>query len=1673
MGTDVFDFSGFGGTNAHVILESFESPPGPTPATMPLIIPYVFSASSKSSLMNLLRRYLNFCQRNPGVNSRDLAWTLHKRRSLLPYRVAIPASSITDLSGKLEDLLVSTSNSTSALSQRCFDKPHAHVWGIFTGQGAQWPRMGAALVKASDLARGYISHLDEILANLPDCDRPSWTLYDELLAEPHESRVFEASVGQPLCTAIQIVLVNLLRFAGVTLHCVIGHSSGEIGAAYASGLISEDEAIRAAYYRGKVAALAQEDKGGKRGAMLAVSTTLEDVEALSELEMFYGRVQMAAHNSPSTVVLSGDEEAIDEVAGFFQSRRVLAQKVKVDTAYHSHHMLLCAEQYAAALEGLKVEAPSDSHPVWYSSTKPSVKMTSQNLTSRYWAENMTDPVRFFEAVAHALDNEGAPELVLEFGPHPALSSAFANSFKNITGMQKTPPYHGLLSRGHDDIQQLSSALGDILRHLGVGSVDFDALDQVFSGNTERKRMITGLPQYPFDHTRSFGDLSRVSSAHIHGHSAPHVLLGRRCFELETTHEVTWRNILNPMEISWLFGHRLQGQLVFPATAFLAMAVESIMLLLADKTPNLVTIEDMIVERAIVFGDDEAGIETLFTVKFDSSNPAELTAEFSCYSSLSNDAPMVRNVCGRIMAELEDHDRGSLPDMPRETYNLREVTADRFYTSLAKLGYEYQSPFNGIRSIKRKLGYATGTIHDKPGSKWEEDQLFVHPGMMDSALQTICAASSCPGDGLTYTMKVPTRIDRLVIDHRHASVLRRSKEREFVNYTSLVQETFRGETIADVYLSTQYSPAETFIQIEGVHIKPLSPSSPEDDEVIFSDFVYGPYELDARLAASMSMGESDVARPDDQSIARVWVAKLAIQLAHRYPRMHVLEIGKQASILLPLLPETKSFRTELRIVAGSRRGKETQEIFPILDSAFSSYTFTDTSHDVCSEMKDKWRDFAGRMVFKPFDAQTSFIEHGFAERFFDLIIAANVTSDLDSGAVETTLQNLRQLLKPGGTLLLSVPIDTETGGDDPTANCMALSHWNTCLQSRGFSGINTLMPKPHDVYPYVVFETLAVDEHISILRNPLQHTEKPVAGFEILTIIGGKTCRSQKLVEELTTLLRPKCRQLENIDSVEQLLVDDHDLMPAGFSVLCVTDLDEPILKDFTVDKLEALKLLFQKARNVLWVCQGARKDEPYSAMMFGLSRTIRAEYSNLNLQMLDVDTFDKDTASRIASILLRLQIRDSWAREGSRDDMVWSVERELVVEQGRILIPRLRPKKSSNLRYHTARRRVSLEVDPQKVSIQLSYGRCSSSSSTSLAIPTLQEIPKLQIPAYPLSPKTTVRITHSLFPFIRIDGVGPVMLCAGMDTSADAPVFALSSSAASPAPAIKAWTVQQSDLKIGPAGGLNLIASSLVAQQILACTSTTGTLVVHNAGAALAQALRRGANTRGVSLLLTSSTRNDVLGERVLYIHPKSSKSFISRMIPRSTSKFVDLSTTEIDGDYRNISSVLRSFLPQDCDILQRSRFYSTEVQTMHQESITQQSKSILQIAVEEVANLTSTTPIRDSIVIPLSKMATTVNFTPVPVVLDWTEASTSIDLLAIDEGVIFRTDKTYVLVGLAGELGQSLAEWMVHHGARNIVLSSRRPVVDPKFVESLSKEWGAVVDIMALLVFFLPPFHS
>lgn len=271
---------------------------------------------------------------------RSLAHTLHSRKTRLQFGTAIAALDAAELVGKInEKLLSQSSTSDPPFSVRC--RPDREqgptILGVFTGQGAQWPAMGAELLAQSSTAVEIVSALEARLARLPEQDRPQWSLLEEMRRPAGSSRVAETELSQPVCTAVQIVLVDLLRASGIEFGAVVGHSSGEMAAAYAAGVITADDAICIAYYRGLHSHLAA-GRDGQKGAMMAAGVTVDDASELVGSHVFQGRAVIAAYNSSTSLTLSGDEDAIEELKVILEDEQKFARRLVVEKAYHSHHM---------------------------------------------------------------------------------------------------------------------------------------------------------------------------------------------------------------------------------------------------------------------------------------------------------------------------------------------------------------------------------------------------------------------------------------------------------------------------------------------------------------------------------------------------------------------------------------------------------------------------------------------------------------------------------------------------------------------------------------------------------------------------------------------------------------------------------------------------------------------------------------------------------------------------------------------------------------------------------------------------------------------------------------------------------------------------------------------------------------------------------------------------------------------------------------------------------------------------------------------------------------------------------------------------------------------------------------------------------------------------------------
>lgn len=614
---------GYGGTNASVILEAhnetedddleLEDLSSLTPD------PHLFmlSANSESSLRRTMARLQDWLL-SPAITSSctqpsfllDLSHTLCNRRSIFPWRFSVLANS----TSQLADLLAESSKhgtftkvNKSTKQENAVSTPFPLAF-IFTGQGSQWFAMGRELLlldKATDTASGSTpSHLNvfratimrfkdilhsEIVNNLGHkCD---WDLEEELLRDADSSRLGEACIAQPATTAVQLALVNLLASWGIRPHAVCGHSSGEIAAAYAAGRLTLEGAALVSYLRGVVSS-SPKARGEGGGAMLAVGEGEEEVTRRIRALGLAHKVVVACVNSPQSTTLSGDVDAMEKLACHLEDGQVFNRKLKVDAAYHSHHMSAVAKEYLgllnqAELSDLKlqhsqVKIDDMDDVVFISSVTATRKL--DGFGPEYWVENLESQVKFSAAVqlvSTELNNKGGSSILIEIGPHSALMGPVRQCLSaESTGSDFKYSYLSCLTRGNNALQttlELASRMFNAGWPVDLKSV----LASTNEFRRRRPRVITTLPTYAWDHSPLPGTNkaqlwteSRISKSHRLRQFPYHDLLGLLDVASAPLHEPRWRFHVSLQTLPWLADHVVDGFIVFPGAGYLTMAIEA-------------------------------------------------------------------------------------------------------------------------------------------------------------------------------------------------------------------------------------------------------------------------------------------------------------------------------------------------------------------------------------------------------------------------------------------------------------------------------------------------------------------------------------------------------------------------------------------------------------------------------------------------------------------------------------------------------------------------------------------------------------------------------------------------------------------------------------------------------------------------------------------------------------------------------------------------------------------------------------------------------------------------------------------------------------------------------------------------------------------------------------------
>jgi acyl transferase domain-containing protein/surfactin synthase thioesterase subunit len=495
---------GFGGTNAHVILEAAPeiatlSSRTPQPDAAAYLLP--LSAKSPEALKALAQAYRDFLSKSSPQTMpafQDLCYTASLRRSHHDHRLAVAFRDRLSLSEKLRAFEQGEFPMGLAAGQRKRSRPPKLAF-VFPGQGPQWWAMGRELWQQEPVFRAVLEQCDRLLK-----PHANWSLVEELLATEVRSRLGETEIAQPTLFALQAALVALWQSWGIQPTAVVGHSLGEVAAAYTAGALTLDAAIKVVYHRGRLM-----QQGTGYGKMAAVE--LSPAKAQLRLAPYGNRLAIAAINSPTSVVLSGEPDSLNALLSDLQQENIFTKLLPVNYAFHSPQMEPFQEELIQVLRELQPQPTA----IPMVSTVTGETVQGEALEAVHWSRNIREPVQFAAAIAQLIAEKYT--LFLEISPHPVLSAYLSQSLRHA---EKEGVVLASLRRQTDERATMLGALGAL--YAQGYPVDW------------HKRYPQGghcitLPSYPWQRSRYWVDApsgtpthqpSETVSANQNGHVPP-------------------------------------------------------------------------------------------------------------------------------------------------------------------------------------------------------------------------------------------------------------------------------------------------------------------------------------------------------------------------------------------------------------------------------------------------------------------------------------------------------------------------------------------------------------------------------------------------------------------------------------------------------------------------------------------------------------------------------------------------------------------------------------------------------------------------------------------------------------------------------------------------------------------------------------------------------------------------------------------------------------------------------------------------------------------------------------------------------------------------------------------------------------------------------------------------
>ncbi|KAL2010558.1 hypothetical protein VTN00DRAFT_6365 [Thermoascus crustaceus] len=1220
---------GYGGTNAHVILDeartypngyscSFSgmaSPSSPhnleTVNTRKL---FLFTANDNIAGEAMIRHTIDYLKSNSCNNEqtllRNLAFTLSEKRTMFPYKLAVSASTLAELIQELEN------ENTFRRSLRM-----PRLGFVFTGQGAQWARMGVELCGAYPVFNNTLLKADIFLAQL-GC---SWHIIDELRRDKATSRIHEPKFSQPVCTAVQIALVDLLRSWHVEPSAVVGHSSGEIAAAYAAGALSLESAMLAAYYRGllssQMAALRNH-----HGSMIAVGLSAEETEKYIA-QVSVGKMNIACYNSPQSVTVSGDSCAILELERLLQTRAVFSRLLKVNNP---------ASRF-------QPQTVVDLPPYPW------------NHSTRYWHES-----RISHAYRHRKDARhdllGAP--VADFNPIEPRWRGFIRTselpwVKDHKVQQNILyPAAGMITMAIEAMQQTSTrasvqVVGFRLRDINLSKAitvpeNNEGVEITFTLRPLSTSSVASSDQwYEFRLFSTSGE--DVWTEHCRGCVA--AITPSSSGEVDSNREIRHKELAinevfathkqlceNPINIKEMYG-RLDNIGLSYGPAF-----QNFVSLRSSKTGHislgLISVPDTTTFMPHRFeypyilhpATLDSVIQTIFPALTAGGRELEnpLVPTFIKYMTISNSG---LNIPGKKLKVASSAtwkgyghatasitvlaDEDSIPKPLIEVKDLRcssiPHTASTGKTEPRKLCFNmiWDEDIDLINFADAKYIFPSWDRDEELSSVISTLEatafLFLKRALREIKPAEIVKMQTHHQLFYQSMKRVSDKVAKGEMPHQTSKWISATEQEQQGLIRAAENSRAEGRLLCRV--------GENLARILRKEIDPLA-------LMMEGDLLYEAY----RTAFGMDRCYEQVAAIIDK-------------LANKRPDMKILEVGAgTGAITLPILHISYGFFERARV---------------------------------------NFEQWSSLMDFKRLDIEGAPDIQGFAAGSYDLIIASNVLHA--TSEIRKTLHNIRKLLRPGGKLILleltHMPLRLAVifgnlpgwwlGAKEGRTSGPALNEveWEVNLRSTSFSGLDICLRDFPDEIDH---------SYSTILTTAVEETQPSYPECVIVNTFFGVQVSVDDIIESIEALSgsRPALCGLESPPQIFENRV-----------CIFLDELSKPVLYNVKRETYESIRRMIYSSKGVLWLTRGATIESinPELSLISGLLRTIRSEEQSKKFVTLDLDAIQPLSDKRAAEVVVQV-FRSAFQNvEGfGKADFEFS-ERD-----GRVKIPRIVEDVASN-----------------------------------------------------------------------------------------------------------------------------------------------------------------------------------------------------------------------------------------------------------------------------------------------------------------------------------------------------------------------------------------------------------